>query len=104
MRKKSYIRIDNVREVPLEILKDTYRSDGLCIMLAEASFNTLRNLVGNLQDQRPLHLALPKPSRVDAGVQTSGSGVSPNISAAGELGMNSELSEMVEQMTALDAH
>ncbi|KAF2675036.1 hypothetical protein BT63DRAFT_450022 [Microthyrium microscopicum] len=39
--KFSYIRIDNVQEVPLEILMETTRWDGLGVMLQEKSFSTL---------------------------------------------------------------
>ena len=43
LRLLSYVRIDNVQEVPLEILSETIRSDGLGVMLQEKSFNTLQH-------------------------------------------------------------
>lgn len=41
LRLLSYVRIDKVEEVPLEILNEIIRSDGLGVMLQEKSFNTL---------------------------------------------------------------
>lgn len=43
MRKLSYVRIDKVEEVPLEILRETIRSDRLVVMLQERSFGVLQN-------------------------------------------------------------
>jgi hypothetical protein len=43
LRLLSYIRIDNVKEVPLQILAESVRSDGLGVMLQEKSFRTLQN-------------------------------------------------------------
>ena len=39
---RSYVRIDEVQVVPLEILRKTFRWDGLGIMLQEKSFRTLQ--------------------------------------------------------------
>jgi hypothetical protein len=46
LRLLSYVRIDNVEEVPLEILSETTRSDGLGVMLQEKSFGTLQSCSG----------------------------------------------------------
>jgi len=46
LRLLSYVRIDKVEEVPLEILSETIRSDGLSVMLQEKSFGTLQNCSG----------------------------------------------------------
>lgn len=50
LRGLSYIRIDNVEEVPLEILRGENRCDGLQIMLLENSFNVLTNLVREVRE------------------------------------------------------
>jgi hypothetical protein len=46
LRLLSYVRIDKVEEVPLEILSETVRCDGLGVMLQEKSFGTLQNCLG----------------------------------------------------------
>jgi hypothetical protein len=43
LRLLSYVRIDKVEEVPLEVLSEIPRSDGLGVMLQEKSFHTLQN-------------------------------------------------------------
>jgi hypothetical protein len=42
----SYIRIDSLKEVPLQVLREVTRPDGLRVMLQEKSFKTLVNLAG----------------------------------------------------------
>jgi hypothetical protein len=46
LRSLSYVRIDKVEEVPLEILSESFRSDWLSVMLQEKSFVTLQNCSG----------------------------------------------------------
>jgi hypothetical protein len=46
LRLLSYVRIDKVEEVPLSVLSETTRSDGLGVMLQEKSFGTLQNFPG----------------------------------------------------------
>ena len=45
LRLRSYIRINNVKEVPLEILDEMTRCDGFNIMLQQNSFDVLDNAV-----------------------------------------------------------
>jgi hypothetical protein len=40
---RSYLRIDTVAEVPLEILVEKTRSDGLTLMFQEKSLNAIQN-------------------------------------------------------------
>lgn len=42
---RSYVRIDGIEEVPLEILSEATRSDGLSLMLKEKSFATLQHIL-----------------------------------------------------------
>jgi hypothetical protein len=42
----SYVRIDKVEEVPLEVLSETTRSDGFGVALQEKSFGILQNCSG----------------------------------------------------------
>jgi hypothetical protein len=42
---RSYLRIDNPEEVPLEILDGVFRHDGLDTMLLQESFDTVVNLI-----------------------------------------------------------
>jgi hypothetical protein len=46
LRLLSYVRIDKVEVVPLKILSETIRSDGLGVVLQEKSFSTLQNCSG----------------------------------------------------------
>lgn len=39
----SYLRVDTVAEVPLEILVEKTRSDGLTLMFQETSFRVIQN-------------------------------------------------------------
>lgn len=41
----SYLRIDGIEEVPLEVLSEATRPDGLGLMLLEKSFSTLQHLL-----------------------------------------------------------
>jgi len=47
LRLRSYIRVDNVEEVPLEVLYRETRPDGLSVTLLESSFVVLVNLSEN---------------------------------------------------------
>jgi hypothetical protein len=40
---RSYLRIDDIEEVPLGILIEEFRSDGLSLMLQEKSFDTVQH-------------------------------------------------------------
>ncbi|EHK50805.1 hypothetical protein TRIATDRAFT_296879 [Trichoderma atroviride IMI 206040] len=43
LRLLSYVKVDEIEEVPLEILSEIYRSDGLSISLQEKSFGPLQH-------------------------------------------------------------
>ena len=46
---KSFVRIDNIKEVPLEILIGEFRWDGLNLMFQEKSFDTIQHCLRGVQ-------------------------------------------------------